>query len=74
MRYDDLPKAMRDQVDRQLGKPQGGRARPSRGGTGDGQPCAYVCGCGERFESFTRWERHSRASGDGHRTGRQALD
>lgn len=75
MRYDELPPAMRAQVDAKLGAPgPSGRRRVSRAGTGDGQPCRYRCGCGDVFDSFTKWERHSRAAGDGHRTGRQVLD
>lgn len=39
------------------------RPRPSRAGTGDGQPCAGSCQCGQGFERFTDWERHARQSG-----------
>lgn len=75
MRYDELPAKMRAQVDAQLGREgSSGKRRVSRAGTGDGQPCRYVCGCGDRFPTFTSWERHSRTSGAGHRTGRQQLD
>lgn len=60
VRASDLPPA----VQRKLGIEPGGRSRskPSRAGTGDGQPCPGRCagpkGCGQNFASFTRWERH----------------
>lgn len=72
MKYDDLPPAMRAQVDAKVGTPPG-RPRPSRGGTGDGQPCTYRCGCGGSFDSFTKWERHARAEGPGHNRGEMVL-
>lgn len=66
-----LPAPMRAQVDRQTGQ-RSGRPRPPRGGTGDGQPCAYLCTCGEVLP--TARERHSRAGGAGHRPGLQLLE
>lgn len=39
------------------------RPKPSRAGTGDGQPCPGTCSCGQRFGRYTAWERHAAATG-----------
>lgn len=52
----DLPPAVRERVLGQAKvKP---RAKKSRAGVGDGQPCPGSCSCGEAFEKYTAWERH----------------
>jgi hypothetical protein len=52
----DLPPAMRERVLAQAGEKP--RAKRSRAGVGDGQPCPGRCSCGEEFPKYTAWERH----------------
>lgn len=56
LKLSDLSPAMRDQVLTKAGEKP--RAKKSRAGTGDGQPCPGRCSCGESFGRYTSWERH----------------
>jgi hypothetical protein len=64
----NLPPAMQAKVLAQAGEKP--RARKSRAGTGDGQPCPGRCSCGATFMTYRRWEQkhfgpgHSRWSVD----------
>lgn len=59
MKLEDLPPAMQRQALAQMGeKPKRSRAGDSRVAT-DGT----CVGCGERFTSTAKWERHSDATG-----------
>lgn len=69
MRLIDLPPKVRAQVDAQLG-PQ--RPRKSRAGVGLSAPCPGRCGCGERFPTAAKWERHVDRDHGGH--GRWDID
>lgn len=40
--------------------------RPKRTGVGDAAPCSGTCSCGERFTSYTKWEKHADSAGPGH--------
>lgn len=63
LKLSDLPPAVRERALRAAGAPAE-RKKASRAGTGDAQPCAGHCGCGERFENYRRWEQ--KHSGPGH--------
>lgn len=58
---DDLPPEMR----RKLGLTGGGSKRRNTGkGSNDSDPCTGSCGaCGERFDTYLRWEKHAKTSG-----------
>lgn len=62
LNLNDLPPKVREQVLAQAGEKP--KATRSRKGTGDAQPCAGSCGCGERFENYRRWE--TKHFGPGH--------
>ena len=64
VRYDDLPPAMRAQVDAALG-PQAAKRTTRRQLRSQGSPGA--CGCGERFDRYETWEKHADSAGHGHR-------
>lgn len=62
MRYEDLPPALRAQVDAKVGAP-GKKTRSTRRERGTDGPGR--CGCGVTFGSYREWERDHQ--GDGHR-------
>lgn len=66
LKLNDLPPKLRAQILEQVGeKPASSKA--SRAGTGTGEPCPGTCQCGEEFGSASKWERHSKGAGAGHR-------
>jgi hypothetical protein len=65
LRLSDLPPKLRAQVLEQAGEKPSSKA--SRAGTGTGEPCPGTCQCGEEFGSASKWERHSKGAGAGHR-------
>lgn len=75
VRYDQLPKKVRNQVDAAIGEAPKRRRRDTTG-TGDGQPYPYRCmDCppdAAPFASFLAWERHS-SEVTGHNHGRALL-
>lgn len=54
LKLSDLPPAVRARVEEQAGI--GPRARKSKAGVGDGQPCPGRCSCGATFGKYTTWE------------------
>ena len=64
VRFEDLPPAMQAQVNQQLGREAKKRTtrRQLRSQSSPG-----ACGCGERFDRYEDWEKHSDSAGHGHR-------
>lgn len=56
---EDLPKAVRDK----LGLSTKSTSKKSRAGIGHAADCAGSCSCGERFERYSDFERHAKATG-----------
>lgn len=63
IRLEQLPAALRKQVEDKLDKP----AKKRTTQRGSSVVCDARCECGEPFTSVTLWERHSDAQGAGHR-------
>ena len=60
IQYGDLPAHLRKQVDAQLeGKSATQNATARRPTT----VCHGTCSCGEKFDRYTRWEKHSDTTG-----------
>ena len=57
----DLPPEVR----KKLGLTGGTRKRkaPSRAGASPASPCPGTCGCGTRFDTYAKWERHADKAG-----------
>lgn len=62
--YEDLPKAMQQQVLEKVGRPP--KTKRSRAGDSKDATDGTCHTCGERFGSVRRWEEHSKAN-PGHR-------